>query len=543
MRQHLHPARPHDAPRGRRPRHRGARRAQRDPRRLDRDLHRRGSTFAGAYGHRDLATRAPATPETSYLWFSLTKVVTATAVRMLTDEGRLGLDDPAADHVPGLRGLRPGPTVRQLLNHTAGFSNPLPIRWVRADAAHDSPTDDLLERLLAKHGRPTHPIGGPRPLLEPRVPHPRRGHRGGRRRAVPPLRPAGHPAAARHGPHRLRPHPPGSRRHRIREGATLGHTDPPGRAARRDRRSAHRGPVGPEPLHRARPELRRPHRTGHRRGPVRGHAPQRRRARRSSHPPARDRRRHAPHQRPRATPRLRQRLVRQRQAPRRATTRYVEHLGAGGGFYNAMRIYPDIGIGIVLMTNTTKAYDHHQLFSQLIELESGAVRRRPPERRRRRVRQRRCAGPRRTGSIAAATSAGRSSWLNSPAPSMTLRVASGKVADHRAGPLDREELVLLAPDEPHRHVDALGGCSPRSSTCRWSKLRSTRMAASRRAGSRWIGWRKNSSNSPSSSDRSANASPSTKPVAPEPRLPDDPAEGSAEARQVPDRRGTSGTAS
>ena len=33
---------------------------------------------------------------------------------------------------------------------------------------------------------------------------------------------------------------------------------------------------------------------------------------------------------------------------------YVEHLGAGGGFYNAMRIYPDAGIGIVLMTNTTR---------------------------------------------------------------------------------------------------------------------------------------------------------------------------------------------
>ena len=60
------------------------------------------------------------------------------------------------------------------------------------------------------------------------------------------------------------------------------------------------------------------------------------------------------------------RLVRQRQAPIHHT-RYVEHLGAGGGFYNAMRIYPDLGIGIVLMTNTTKAYDHHQLFSQLIE--------------------------------------------------------------------------------------------------------------------------------------------------------------------------------
>ena len=235
-----------------------------------------GPTFTGAYGYRDLATMAPATPDTSYLWFSLTKVVTATAVRMLADEGRLELDDPAADHVPGLRGHRPEPTVRQLLNHTAGFSNPLPIRWVRADAAHDSSTDDLLERLLAKHGRPTHPIGGAAhysnlgylilgAVIEAAAGEPFDCYV---RRAI--LRPLGmdrtdfvhtHPDLAATG---------------YVKAPALGRTDPPGCAARRDRRSTHRGPVDPEPLHRARPQLRRPHRTGLRRGPVRGHAPQRR---------------------------------------------------------------------------------------------------------------------------------------------------------------------------------------------------------------------------------------------------------------------------
>ena len=91
---------------------------------------------------------------------SLTKVVTATAVRRLADDGRLDLDAPAADLVPALRGRGPGPTVRQLLTHTSGFSNPVPIRWVAADAVHGASADDLLERLLAKHGRPTGPIGG-----------------------------------------------------------------------------------------------------------------------------------------------------------------------------------------------------------------------------------------------------------------------------------------------------------------------------------------------------------------------------------------------
>ena len=35
------------------------------------------------FGFADLATSTPATPQTSYLWFSMTKIVTATAVLQL----------------------------------------------------------------------------------------------------------------------------------------------------------------------------------------------------------------------------------------------------------------------------------------------------------------------------------------------------------------------------------------------------------------------------------------------------------------------------
>ena len=50
----------------------------------------------------------------------------------------------------------------------------------------------------------------------------------------------------------------------------------------------------------------------------------------------------------------------------------VEHLGGGGGFYNVMRLYPDEGLGFVVMTNTTRAYPHHQLLDRLVHLPWGS---------------------------------------------------------------------------------------------------------------------------------------------------------------------------
>lgn len=116
--------------------------------------------FAAGYGAADLATTTPATPLTSYLWFSMSKVVTATAALRLAEDGRLDLDAPAGDYVDVLRapGLRQ-PTVRQLLNHTSGLGNPLPIRWAHlADAAPPDP-EVLLRRLMSRRHAYRYPIG------------------------------------------------------------------------------------------------------------------------------------------------------------------------------------------------------------------------------------------------------------------------------------------------------------------------------------------------------------------------------------------------
>lgn len=68
--------------------------------------------------------------ETAYNWASITKTMTAIAILQLRDRGRLSLDDPAVRYVPELRQVHDvfGPvdaiTMRELLNHSAGFRNP-----------------------------------------------------------------------------------------------------------------------------------------------------------------------------------------------------------------------------------------------------------------------------------------------------------------------------------------------------------------------------------------------------------------------------------
>jgi CubicO group peptidase (beta-lactamase class C family) len=111
--------------------------------------------WSDGFGVADIETRAQATADTVYLWFSMTKLVTATAILQLADRGRLDLDRPVTEFVPafpsGGRGRRV--TVRHLLSHSAGLANPIPVGWVRPANA---PAEDLhafTARLLDKHSR------------------------------------------------------------------------------------------------------------------------------------------------------------------------------------------------------------------------------------------------------------------------------------------------------------------------------------------------------------------------------------------------------
>ena len=47
---------------------------------------------------------------------------------------------------------------------------------------------------------------------------------------------------------------------------------------------------------------------------------------------------------------------------------FVEHYGTGGGFWNAMRIYPQDRLAMVAMANTTAKWDIDRLFTQIKDL-------------------------------------------------------------------------------------------------------------------------------------------------------------------------------
>jgi D-alanyl-D-alanine carboxypeptidase len=76
--------------------------------------------FAKAYGSRSVSPVRPATIEARYNIASVSKQMTATALLMLVDEGKLSLDDTVDRWMPELTEAK-RITVRQVLSHTAGY--------------------------------------------------------------------------------------------------------------------------------------------------------------------------------------------------------------------------------------------------------------------------------------------------------------------------------------------------------------------------------------------------------------------------------------
>ena len=117
-----------------------------------------GVREAVAVGMADLGGGRPASPDMVCPWFSMTKIVTATAAMRLTERGVLDLDVPLSPHVEQMRHLRPTTdaskiTARHLLSHSGGLANPIPVGWIHpADQAGPDP-DAFLDGLLSKHGK------------------------------------------------------------------------------------------------------------------------------------------------------------------------------------------------------------------------------------------------------------------------------------------------------------------------------------------------------------------------------------------------------
>lgn len=83
----------------------------------------------------DLAQGRAALRSTKYAGFSTTKTFTALAMLRLAQEKKLSLDQPVKAHLPDFP-YGDAITLRQLLSHSAGLPNPLPIGWIHLADEH-----------------------------------------------------------------------------------------------------------------------------------------------------------------------------------------------------------------------------------------------------------------------------------------------------------------------------------------------------------------------------------------------------------------------
>jgi CubicO group peptidase (beta-lactamase class C family) len=110
--------------------------------------------YERALGFADKPRGQRASDATRYHWWSMTKIPTAMAVLQLVEQARLHLDAPVTDYLPWFEvdypsTRSPRVTVRHLLNHSSGLPDTMPamIGWVHYDDAARDQTA-LTERYL-----------------------------------------------------------------------------------------------------------------------------------------------------------------------------------------------------------------------------------------------------------------------------------------------------------------------------------------------------------------------------------------------------------
>lgn len=95
---------------------------------------------AQGFGLANVELQVPVKPETIFQSGSVGKQFTATAIMMLVEEGKIGLDDPLTKFFPDAPPAWKQVTIRQLLSHTAGFTDYPKTFDMRKDYTEDDLT-------------------------------------------------------------------------------------------------------------------------------------------------------------------------------------------------------------------------------------------------------------------------------------------------------------------------------------------------------------------------------------------------------------------
>ena len=109
-------------------------------------------------GLSDVKSRTPLSLNHTMAAFSMTKTITAIAILQLAERQKLNIDDKAAKYIE--HPYSSEITIRQLLNHTSGIPDPIPLKWVHLANSRDKFDEDkALGVVLRDNSKPDNAPG------------------------------------------------------------------------------------------------------------------------------------------------------------------------------------------------------------------------------------------------------------------------------------------------------------------------------------------------------------------------------------------------
>ena len=117
--------------------------------------------YSKGFGWADRPHKIPATPQTVYHWWSITKIPTAIAILQLQEQGKLQLDEPVSKYLFFFKVKYPSNksrvvTIRHLLNHSSGIPDASLfslIKWIHHDGEPNLNQTALVEKVLPKYSK------------------------------------------------------------------------------------------------------------------------------------------------------------------------------------------------------------------------------------------------------------------------------------------------------------------------------------------------------------------------------------------------------
>ena len=104
-------------------------------------------------GFADIKNRTKTDEKTAYNLYSITKTFTALAVLQLAERNKCDIDQPVIKYLHDFP-YSSDITVRQLMAHTSGIPNPIPLSWIHAEAVHKTfDRDAFFRQVFSGHNK------------------------------------------------------------------------------------------------------------------------------------------------------------------------------------------------------------------------------------------------------------------------------------------------------------------------------------------------------------------------------------------------------